>query len=297
MDATLRLQPHLEARFWGSASVQRQLQIADITGIGFNMALNALAISLLHVLPLHFHLLGSMAALQLLLIGWCLFRVESYMRWRVPILLVQRIRWVAMVAHTCYGHTTEEVFLQVHRHLAAFAGSWSAFVVLAFYVPLLALLNAINLIPPFWQAAPLAFATLVVHTQLALPHQMQALQDYDAQRFVQPACEAVERIVLAPFNMLARSQAIGAHFLDAARCSSPAAAEVLFSWLFVVVAVLMPLHSQHYWEYSAKAAFLRATSQPHVASRRHASLTVFIASAWAAVAAVWILFSLLRRDT
>ena len=284
MDATLALRPaELERRFWASHGVRRQLQVADALGNAFNMAINILAISLLDVLPLHSLIIGTMAALQLLLIVWSLAWPDAYMRWRLPIVLLQRLRWLLLVGHTCYFRSSGEVLLHARGHLAANAGSWGAFLVLAAYMPLLTLLQAANLMLPFRLAALLSLATLALHTRLALPHQVQALQEYRIQHFVQPACEAVQSAVLAP---VMASRALVPSW---SCCSGPAAAQLLFSWLVVVVAVLLPLHFQHYWELSAKAAFLRATTGQDVASGPYSSALLCVPYMWAALAISWVL--------
>jgi hypothetical protein len=290
MDATLVLAPDLERRFWALSGVRRQLQVADALGHGFNMALNILAVLLLDTLPQHSLVIGSMAALQLFLIVWSLARVDAYMRWRLPLVLLQRLRWLLLVGHTCYYRSAGEVLLNARGHLVANAGSWGAFVVLAAYMPLLTLLHVANLTLPFRLSALLSLATLALHTRLALPHQVQALQDYRVQHYAQPACEAVQSAVLAPV-MASRALSPGWSC-----CGGPAAAaaaaRLLFSWLFVVVAVLLPLHFQHYWEYTSKAAFLRAVARQDASSGgpySSALLCAWAAFVWSALAITWLL--------
>jgi hypothetical protein len=212
------------------------------------------------------------------------------MRWRLPIILLQRLRWMLFMGITCYRHSSAEVLVHVLDHLAGHSGTWVAFLVLAAYMPLLALAQTVNMMLPFRLTLPVGLAMLALHARLALPHQLAAMQLYGLQPHVQPVCEAVQSMLLAPVALDARCG--GGWQRGLVSCSSPAAAGLLFSWLFAGVAVVLPLQLQHFSEHSAKAAFLKAALQQEVAVGPYSSAVLCIGYLWAALAITWALLAL-----
>ena len=289
MNVLLALPPNLERRFWQHQT--RQLQWVDVVGTAFYVSINTISIAFLR-LPSRYTLFMSLTVvLQLLQLAWCLLRPWSYVRWRLPIVLLHRLRWMVMVAHCCYYLSLDQVMLFIGGNLAQnAAGSVRAFIAVTTYMPALALGQSLNNMVPFKHAAWVSEATLAIYMCLALPHQVHALQEYDLQRFVQPACQAMHSLVLTPFTSV-RPQPSGMGRFSTC-CSSPAAAPLLLSWLYAVIAVLLPLQFQHLTEHRAKVAFLRSTLQVAVGPQPYSSPWMCIAYSWAACAIAWVLLSL-----
>lgn len=88
MDAALGLPLGLEAQFWVEPKTRRTMAVADRCGLAMSICMTLFLVH--RTETVHTWLA---AALQCAQLAWLLAHERSYMRWRLPLAIVQRMRW------------------------------------------------------------------------------------------------------------------------------------------------------------------------------------------------------------
>jgi hypothetical protein len=109
MDSLLRLPASTEAQYWASTNAQRQVQLGDVLGITTGILFNLVAAShaLKPVAMVYYSLVVCSQVFQLI---WLLRRLQSYMRKRYLLTLLQRVRVTGVTTIALFIRPSDQWF-------------------------------------------------------------------------------------------------------------------------------------------------------------------------------------------
>jgi hypothetical protein len=285
MDTFLQLGP-LEQEYWSSPSTHNSLRIVDTLGLilGVSSAIGICIQAWGRDFPCIPSIIGMI--MQMAQLIWLLCYNNSYMRVRLSLMLVQRVRWMVVV-FILYSMPTSRLYgLSKFTRMASASGhtgSIEAFGTVLLTQPILALLACANHPLPFKHQAAMSVITIIFYTKHMHHHQVTAVEIFQLQGWVEPTCRQLQAALLAP---LPGNLATPTHI-----CSCTGTTSFVMMYVFVLIAVILPLHL-HYWhENASKAAWLKARGVPGLQALPVPAI-IWVAYAWAQSMIAWVVLAI-----
>lgn len=259
MDLLLRLPPALENQFWSSDSCRKQQRILDQFGLLLGLLTNTLWSNASSRCGMHVAMRMTFCV-QVAHLTWLWSDTASYMRWRLVVALAQRFRWLAVFVYSATTLATESMFDSITSQVFSATGNWKLLVGVIGLATLPFLLNSINHPLSFRLQLIFSFIITALYLQFALPHQLRAIEMYDLRKLIKPSCQVLHSLLCpaAPAYEHSNQQL----------CSSNNA-ELLLIFMFLLIAVILPLTVMYWHEYSCKVAFLRQCQEEGTLSDLH----------------------------
>jgi hypothetical protein len=182
------------------------------------------------------------------------------MRWRLVVTLAQRFRWMAIFVYMATTRATESLFDSIASQVFSGTGHWKLLVAVIGWVTLPFLLNSINHPLSFRLQLIFSFIKAAMYVRFALPHQLKAIEMYGLRKLIKPSCQMLHSLLCpaAPSYEHSNQQL----------CSSNNA-ELLLIFMFLLIAVILPLTLMYWHEYSCKVAFLKKCQEEGTLSDLH----------------------------
>lgn len=281
MDKLLHLGVPRETDFWSSPVTLESLRIVDTLGLLLGLSINSLvALTCFKKGLSMFSQCAQCVVLQLLQLTWLRWRTRSYMQHRSLITILQRSRWLY---HTMRQYTalSEHIYIISSKFDAQSAPTTATFLCVLCMQPCSALLSSLFHPLPFRQHATMCVITLAFYYELVLPLQLRALEQYQLQAWVPPACSSL-MAVHAP--MLPTIPGM-CHLVQDV-CSSGQGAPLLLAYTFLLTAIIIPLCLLYWHEHAAKVAWLQARG---VQGAAHVDCVMWLLYAWGCCAMAFAL--------
>jgi hypothetical protein len=253
LSSLLTLSDGFEAQYWSSASTESHILLWDIVGLTLGFAIHMVAdiqkVSVFWYCKPYIYIGPGLQMLQLV---WATSHPSSYIKWRLPSTLVQRLRWLGMaILIELYVPWDMIMYraLAVDVSSSGPLGAWSALQqsVTALSFPAIFVMMVHGL--PFRLQAAAAAIQVLAHARLGVPHQRQVIAHMGLQPQLSSLCNSF-CVVLDP------SMAYPMLTVSPSWCESPTFQAWFLSYLHTVLVFIIPLHFLHRAEYNSKVRFL-----------------------------------------
>lgn len=284
MNYILMLPGGLENDFWTSSFVVKQLALVDFAGVALALVTNTGAAIAMKT-PMACFLYFMAAILQALQLLWMSCSSRSYFSHRNMVTLLQRLRGLLFCLPIGIGIATQSHMLHPFcaQVLANPQHGWLRTASIVLMTPTAFLMSALYHPVPFAYLLPVSIITLCVDIYGYHHHKMVLLQAVNAQPLLGKACSTLSAILASPtLDTPHRINFCEAHAIT-----------VVPAFVFVVVAILLPLHLTYWQEMSAKQVYLQRLQDSSCSSEssnaetsngvRFISFMVWTAAAWSTI--------------
>lgn len=245
----LRLPQPLEAQFWTSPVVVKQLTLFDFAGIFFAVVTNLWAAFTVKV-SLSSMFYSSAAFLQLLQLLWMWRDSKSYFKHRNTITVLQRLRGLVVSLLIGLSLETRLVHPFGAQMLANPQASWTSTASITLMTPTATLMSALYHSSPFKHLVYLSAIAFLVDCCAFHHHKRILYQATKAQPLLAQTCSKLHAALSLPMAAMHPSFTI---------CPTHAM-YIIPAFVYIFVAILIPLQVTYWQEEAAKYYYLKAQS-------------------------------------
>ncbi len=286
----------LEARYWSDKQIVQQTVMLDRLGLALGAAINLFYgfATISKVWPVDVVCMITGAA-QLLHIVWTWYDSRSHCKWRLVIALIHRLRWVAIIMYVT-AHGTMEQLLSPYSGKHLHHASWRAFCTIVVTTSMQAVIASTNLPLPARYQAIYALVIVAMYASVLAHHQLAAMELLRVIPHLNATCLAFRKVLTPSFLEVYPPGVVPMY-------CSPGNELLFLTFLYMLLAGLLPLALTYWHEYCSKRAFLRRL-KPTQDHKRFLKPFLDFGSAvgplgravgcWAALSICWSTLAILR---